>query len=81
MAIGALAILSLLLDFLQYASGYRNAHSLLRDVEDKGETEGQYDYTSLSYRLQGFCFRAKQVVLIIATVWLLLRIAVHIYRG
>ena len=78
LAIGGLAILSLLLDFLQYVAGYKNALALFTHMESAGDMEGQYDYSSFSYRVQNFCFSAKQAVLLVATGWLLLRIALQL---
>lgn len=69
--VGAAAVLVMFLDFLQYVSGYLNVRALLAQMEQKKVDEGQYDYGSRTYRLRLFFFGAKQVVLAVTVLWLL----------
>lgn len=67
------AILTMLLDFLQYVAGYLNTARLLTGVERAGATEGTYNYHSWGFRFRRFFFWTKVGVVII-TVLALLRI-------
>lgn len=71
LVIGTLAVLVILLDFLQYVVGYEVARRLLRDMEARKATEGEYDYGAWSYRLQSVLFYGKQLILLVATFYLL----------
>jgi hypothetical protein len=76
--IGGSAILSLMLDFIQYISGYQNAFAARNKAHDSVDGTGDYDSTTLSYKVQINSFRLKQAVLLAATLWLLFRIATFI---
>lgn len=78
LVIGALTILSLLLDFLQYVSGYVAANTVRRTMERQQVAWGQFSYTSVPYRVQIFCFVAKQIVLIATATWLVIAIVLYV---
>lgn len=69
--IGAMAILTMFLDFGQYFAGYINASSLYQTLEAAKANEGEYDYSSLSYRLRVYLFYGKIVSLTLTVIWLL----------
>jgi hypothetical protein len=81
LAIGALAITALLFDFLQYVFGYWDSYRLIRSLDQVGADEGMWDSGSFLYRAQAFCFGAKQVVLLAATLWLLFDIGIYLLAG
>lgn len=58
-----LSLLVLCIDYLQYLTGYFNTHNLIKKLENKGLSEGQYDSDSFSYKLRDFCFYTKQILL------------------
>ena len=68
--IGLVAILVLLIDFLQYLSGYKDALTVLTTAEAKGLQEASYDSRSLLYRLRGWLFRAKTWMIFVASAYL-----------
>jgi hypothetical protein len=72
-AVGALAVLVLFFDFLQYYAGYLNARAAFKNVyKDKdGREVGQYDDKACSYRFRRFFFFAKMIVLTVDVGWLL----------
>ncbi len=69
--VGAVAILTMFLDFLQYLAGYTNALSAYRAMEAAKKTEGQFDENSFSYRLRKFFFYGKSLGLMVTVIWLL----------
>jgi hypothetical protein len=77
LAIGVLAIVALFLDFLQYAFGYAVADRLRRAMEGTKTDLAEYDYRSLPYRAQNYCFIGKQGFLIVAATWLVIAIAAY----
>jgi hypothetical protein len=70
--VGVLALAAIICDFLQYSVAYLNNKALLDNMEDKKLDEAAYDYTATTYKLRGFFFWAKQVLLIIACAWFLI---------
>lgn len=74
------AILTMLLDFLQYVAGYLNTASVLAEIEKIKATEGTYDYGSWGFRFRRFFFWSKMTVITI-TVLALLRILVWRFLG
>src|ERR1700730_16054483 len=54
--LGGASVIVLFLDFLQYLAGYFNVKKLLDEMEKTGVDKGQFDYSSLSYRLRSFVF-------------------------
>lgn len=70
-AIGASAILTMFLDFLQYVAGYVNTIGLLIWMEKNKLDKGEYDYESMSYRLRRILFRTKCWLLAGTVIWLL----------
>jgi len=72
--IGGMAIVVVLLDFLQYSFGHEVARKLLRHMEVSKAEEGEYDYNDPLWCLQHRLFYAKQVVLVVATTYLLVAV-------
>jgi len=69
--VGTLAIGVILLDFLQYVCSYEVARRLINQMEANKQTEGEYDYKSLLYKLQSVLFYGKQILLAAASFYLL----------
>lgn len=74
------ALLTLLLDFLQYIAGYLNTASVLNKMEKQKATEATYNYQSLGFRFRRFFFWSKVCVLTV-TVLALLRILAWRFVG
>jgi hypothetical protein len=68
---GGAAILTMFLDFLQYAAGYVNAKDVLARMERDHLDDAPYDYKSWSYRLRLFFFHAKCWLLSVTVMWFL----------
>lgn len=69
MIIGAIAIGTMFLDFLQYFCGYKNAKALFDEMERGNKTKGQYNKKIWSYKWRDRLFRIKQISLTVAVVW------------
>lgn len=69
--VGTLAIGVILLDFLQYVCSYEVARRLMNQMEANKQTEGEYDYKSLLYKLQSILFYGKQILLAAASFYLM----------
>jgi hypothetical protein len=54
--VGAVSILAMLFDFLQYVAGYRSVKALYDKMDVENQEEGWYDETSYSYRLRFLFF-------------------------
>jgi len=67
MGLGGAAIFVMLIDFLQYVAAYWNVSSLEQTM---GQT-GEYDTSSISYKLRLNLFGLKIVLLIMTVIWLL----------
>ena len=72
LAIGAMAIVVMFMDFLQYVCGHRNTSRLLSKMEEKDLKETEYDYEALSYKCRRWLFLSKQWVLAFTVIWLLI---------
>lgn len=70
-AVGAMAVLTMFLDFAQYLAGYVNVLSLYRTMETTKAEEGQYDTRSRSFRLRLALFYLKMISLGVTVLWLL----------
>jgi hypothetical protein len=71
MVIGVMAVIAILLDFLQFVLAHEIAKSMLVEMEAKKLQEIEYDYTKLTYRLMYGFYNWKQIVLSIATLYLI----------
>lgn len=71
LAIGILALVVMLSDFLQYFVGFWVVDSLRKSMEAKKQTEAEYDYGTIPYKLREFFFWAKLVLVVIACIWFL----------
>jgi hypothetical protein len=69
--LGAASIVVLFFDFLQYVAGYASTRKLLDEIERTGRSEGQYDYRGLAWRSRLFFFWARQVVLVLTVLTML----------
>ena len=77
---GLLAILALLLDLLQYLFGYLYTMQTLRKIE-KGKTEQSYNRRHPLYRLRDACFVAKQIVVFVAGIVLVVAVVPPLLAG
>jgi len=71
LAIGILALVAMFSDFLQYFFGFWVVDNLRKSMEEKEQTEAEYDYGTISYKLRGFFFWIKLVLVVIACIWFL----------
>ncbi|MCH8038975.1 MAG: hypothetical protein IH977_01335 [Nitrospinae bacterium] len=67
----SLAILSLIADLAQYWFGYYSTRLLLSQSEKVKRDDLSYDYHSFSYLMRTAMFFAKQFLMGVATIWLL----------
>jgi hypothetical protein len=79
--VSIIAVLTMSFDFLQYLMGYINVDTLFNRVEADGETQGHYDYDSLSWKVRKWCFRGKIVALIVAVLWLVCILAYWLFSS
>ena len=70
-AIGAMAVLTMFLDFAQYFAGFVNVHSLYKTLETAKKDEARYDENSCSYKLRLYLFYIKMISLGVTVLWLL----------
>jgi hypothetical protein len=77
----ALAILALLLDFLQYVAGYKVANKVRLAIEDGTKHDAKYDYKSFLYRTQEFLFFSKQAVIAVSCGWLMFTVGTFIWKS
>lgn len=47
-------------------------------MEHEQTATGKFDYQSVPYRLQAYCFVAKQILLVGAATWLIVAIVVYL---
>ena len=71
LVIGIFALIAMFGDFLQYFFGLWNVDSLRKSMEDKKQTEAEYDYDTITYKLRGFFFWFKLILVLIACLWFL----------
>ena len=71
LAIGILALVVMLSDFLQYFFGLLVVDSLRKSMEEMKQTEAEYDYGTITYRLRKLFFWVKLVLVVIACIWFL----------
>lgn len=69
LGIALLAVLAMVIDFLQYLLGYRDTIRILRGAEKNKQKEAAYDATSALYRARSTCFWLKQVVVLLGVSW------------
>ena len=69
--VGILALVVMFCDFMQYFFGYINSNTLRKKLEQQTQKQVGYEYNSWSYRLRGFCFWFKQILLIIVVIYFL----------
>jgi len=80
MLTAACSIFALLLDFLQYVAGHRDAKRVLDAMERERNEEAKYDTSHFTYRIQPLLFSAKQWAATLAALGLLGTIAYHLIR-
>ena len=71
LAIGILTLVVMLSDFLQYFFGLLVVDSLRKSMEKMKQTEAEYDYGTITYRLRKLFFWVKLVLVVIACIWFL----------
>ena len=71
LAIGILGLVTMFSDFLQYFFGLLVVDGLRKSMEEKKQTEAEYDYSTITYKLRDFFFWAKLVLVVIACIWFL----------
>jgi len=79
MGIGAVAIATMFLDFVQYVCGYWNADALRKQMEKEGKSEIDYDYGTRLYKLRGWLFWIKQLLLAAGVVWFFIILFVYFF--
>jgi hypothetical protein len=77
--IGAICILTLVLDLLQYMCLYVSANQVRQRAEAANDDTAEYDERGGIRRIQRFLFWAKQVTTLGAAVWLLILIVVTVW--
>jgi hypothetical protein len=77
--IGAICILTLVLDLLQYMCSYVSANRVRRRAEAGHQDTAEYDEASGVRLLQRFLFWAKQITTLGAAAWLLTLILVTVW--
>jgi hypothetical protein len=71
LAIGILALFTMLSDFLQYIFAFFVVNGLRKSMQKKKQTEAEYDTGTIPYKLRGFFFGVKLVFVVIACIWFL----------
>lgn len=71
LSIGILALAAMFCDFLQYLFGFWVVDGLRKSMEEKKQTEAEYDYCTITYLFRDFFFGVKIVVVVIACIWFL----------
>ena len=70
--LGVASVTILFLDFLQYFAGYFSTKKVFDEMEKAKTDEGQYDYGSLPWRFRFLLFWAKQALLVLTVIALLI---------
>lgn len=78
--VGALSILALLCDFLQYAFGYIYTDSLRRVLEAKKLKELDYDYRHPLWLLRRGMFWLKQAIVVVAVVLFIVVLIPYLFQ-
>ena len=76
--IGAMAILTMFLDFLQYVCSYVNSKAALDEMDRTGKEEGEYT-KDFFYRAGVAFFWCKQLFLAVSAMWFLGCIALWLF--
>jgi hypothetical protein len=76
--IAGLCIATLLVDAIQYWAMYRSARKVLQDADNHNRKEAEYDDRSFMRIIQQDCFWAKQLLAVIAAIWLIVLIFVSV---
>ncbi len=76
--IGAIAILTMCFDFLQYLFGYLESSDLLNKMEKGTQEEGKYKRSSLFYCLRKSFFWVKQISLGIGVAWFIVSFCAYL---
>ena len=74
----ALSILSLLVDAVQYWIGYLQTRMRLNELEKSGNEEIVFNHNSMVFRLRILAFYSKQLLVLVAVLWLLYAVLVSI---
>ena len=77
--IALFAILAIAVDLFQYAVGYFYTSSLYRSAESSGAATITYNKKHWAYRARECCFRTKQVLVVVAALWLVGLLSLSIF--
>ena len=81
LAIGILAVFTMLIDFLQYFFGFLVVNGLRKSMEKKKQTEAEYHYDTITYKLRDICFWFKLILVVIVCIWFLAAIVPFCIRA
>ena len=70
--IGGSCVFVMFLDYLQYLAGYWNARGVQRSYERNSAAQVKYQDKKVSFFFRRFLFVAKQIVLALVVVWLMI---------
>lgn len=68
---GGIALLALILDYLQYICAYLNTRNEIKKAEEAGKDTVNFDYTDTLHCLREWMFWAKQLAMVMSVVVLL----------
>lgn len=79
--VGLMAILTMVLDFLQYVFAYWDSNRLHGEAEQSGKTEAKYNKNSWSYKLRMGLFWAKQILVVLTVAVFFYTALPHLFRS
>ncbi len=79
--VGLMAVLTMVLDFLQYVFAYWDSNRLHGEAEQSGKTEAKYNKNSWSYKLRTGLFWAKQILVVLTVAVFFYTTLPHLFRS
>ena len=79
--VGLMAVLTMVLDFLQYVFAYWDSNRLHGEAEQSGKTEAKYNKNSWSYKLRMGLFWAKQILVVLTVAVFFYTALPHLFRS
>lgn len=79
--VGLMAVLTMVLDFLQYVFAYWDSNRLHGEAEQSGKTEAKYNKNSCSYKLRTGLFWAKQILVVLTVAVFFYTALPHLFRS
>ena len=70
--ISIFAIITLVLDFLQYKFSYLNIDKTINKMRNEKIDKADYDDKDICYKLSTFCFKNKQLTLLVGVVYFII---------